>query len=149
GKSLILRHFSRRQTPTSGYNKVHGSAPFRVSYGRIIHTGSTYASGQGGRRARGLRRGFRRMTKSSFAILGVVLAGLCVAGNTIRAERAAPQQAAAKAKPAMIAAHAAEPTGAMTADAQNKMVGYYCTTCHDDEAKTGGLTLEHFDAARV
>src|SRR5262245_52166005 len=60
GKSLILRHFSRRQTPTSGYNKVHGSAPFRVSYGRIIHTGSTYASGQGGRRARGLRRGFRR-----------------------------------------------------------------------------------------
>src|SRR5262245_60699708 len=86
------------------------------------------------------------MIKSSLAILGLAIVGLCVAGNTIRAERVTPQQAAAKAKPVMMPAHAPEP---MTADAQNKMVGYYCTTCHDDEVKTGGLTLEHFDAARI
>ena len=35
----------------------------------------------------------------------------------------------------------------MSVAAQNKLVGYYCSTCHDDEAKTGGLTLQSFDAA--
>jgi len=46
----------------------------------------------------------------------------------------------------MAVSHAPE---AMTAEAGNKLVSYYCTTCHDDEGKTGGLTLEHFDAARA
>src|SRR5436309_16122442 len=45
----------------------------------------------------------------------------------------------------MAVSHAPE---AMTPEAQNKLVGYYCTACHDDDAKTGGLSLEHFDAAR-
>src|SRR5437870_6815997 len=96
-----------------------------------------------------MRWGIQRMTKFSFAILGTVLLGLCLAGNTMLAARgpAAPIAAATpKAKPAMAVAHAAD---AMTPDAQNKLVGYYCTTCHDDDAKTGGLTLDHFDAARI
>jgi uncharacterized protein DUF1592/uncharacterized protein DUF1588/uncharacterized protein DUF1587/uncharacterized protein DUF1585/uncharacterized protein DUF1595 len=33
--------------------------------------------------------------------------------------------------------------------AQNTLVGYYCSTCHDDEAKTGGLSLQTFDAAHI
>src|SRR5437879_3150671 len=86
------------------------------------------------------------MTKFSFAMLGAVLLGLCVAGNTRLAAHGSAAPADAKGKPAMAVSHAPE---AMTADAQNKLVGYYCTPCHDDEAKTGGLTLEHFDAARA
>src|SRR5262249_46261421 len=34
-------------------------------------------------------------------------------------------------------------------DAQNKLVATNCATCHDDDGKTGGLTLEHFDAAKI
>jgi hypothetical protein len=37
----------------------------------------------------------------------------------------------------------------MPVDAQNKLVSYYCSTCHDDEAKTGGLSLQNFDAAHI
>jgi len=37
----------------------------------------------------------------------------------------------------------------MTLDAQNQFVATTCATCHDDEAKPGGLSLEHFDAAKV
>ena len=37
----------------------------------------------------------------------------------------------------------------MTTDAQNAMVHQICTHCHNDKMKTGGLTLDHFDAAQV
>jgi hypothetical protein len=37
----------------------------------------------------------------------------------------------------------------MPVDAQNKLVSSNCSTCHDDDAKTGGITLEHFDAAHI
>ena len=90
------------------------------------------------------------MTKVSFAALAAVLCGLCFASNTsVAARGATAKQTAVRAatprpKPAMAVAHMPE---LMSADAQNKMVGYYCTACHDDEGKTGGLTLEHFDAA--
>src|SRR5438093_9073677 len=86
------------------------------------------------------------MTKFRFAILGSAFLGVSVAGVTMRAAPATPQADTPKAKPAMAASHTSE---AMTPDAQNKLVGYYCTTCHDDEVKTGGLTLEHFDATRI
>src|SRR5438876_310444 len=86
------------------------------------------------------------MTKFSFAILGTALLGVSVLGGTMRAEPSTAGGAAPKAKPAMVASHVPE---TMTPDAQNKLVGYYCTACHDDEAKTGGLTLEHFDATHI
>jgi len=89
------------------------------------------------------------MTRFSFAIAGTALLGVSVAGGTMRAAPAAPGSEAPKAKPAMAVAHVSGNTAAMTADEQNKLVGYYCTTCHDDDAKTGGLTLEHFDAAKL
>lgn len=43
-------------------------------------------------------------------------------------------------------AFAAEP---MPAAQQNGLVRQYCAVCHTDSARNGGLSLEHFDAARV
>ncbi len=37
----------------------------------------------------------------------------------------------------------------MTTTAQNAMVHQICTHCHNDKMKTGGLTLDHFDAAQA
>ena len=37
----------------------------------------------------------------------------------------------------------------MSADAQDRLVSEYCSVCHDDEAKPGGVTLERFDAAHI
>jgi hypothetical protein len=39
--------------------------------------------------------------------------------------------------------------GAMPAAQQNDLVHKYCAVCHDDAHRNGGLSLEHFDAARV
>ena len=33
-------------------------------------------------------------------------------------------------------------------DSSHEFVNTYCVTCHNDKAKTGGLTLASFDAAR-
>ncbi len=86
------------------------------------------------------------MKNVSLAILGAALTGLCISGTARLEAQNAKGAVAPKAKPAMAVSHVQE---TMTPDAQNKLVGYYCTTCHDDDAKTGGLTLEHFDAAKV
>src|SRR5436305_15038501 len=51
----------------------------------------------------------------------------------------------AVAQPA-VASHA---TGGLPVDAQNALVASSCSTCHDDEGKSGGLSLEHFDAAKI
>lgn len=37
---------------------------------------------------------------------------------------------------------------AMPTDEQNALVKKYCAVCHTDAAKNGGLSLEHYDAAR-
>jgi cytochrome c551/c552 len=36
----------------------------------------------------------------------------------------------------------------MPAAEQNTLVKRYCAVCHTDAAKNGGLSLEHYDAAR-
>jgi hypothetical protein len=48
--------------------------------------------------------------------------------------------------PAMAVSHAPAP---LSTGAQNALVAGNCSTCHDDEAKTGGLSLESFDAATI
>ncbi|HZB25698.1 MAG TPA: DUF1592 domain-containing protein, partial [Vicinamibacterales bacterium] len=50
------------------------------------------------------------------------------------------------AKPRPAASHAA---AAMSATAQNELVGKYCTTCHSARGKAGGLVLADFDAAKI
>jgi hypothetical protein len=37
----------------------------------------------------------------------------------------------------------------MPAREQNALVRRYCATCHTDAARNGGLSLEHYDAARI
>lgn len=49
----------------------------------------------------------------------------------------------------LISAHpASAASGVMPAAQQNALVQQYCTVCHTDTVKNGGLSLEHFDAAR-
>jgi hypothetical protein len=43
----------------------------------------------------------------------------------------------------------ADQTGALPVQAQNLIVGQYCTGCHNDRTRAGGLSLAAFDAATV
>jgi cytochrome c5 len=80
---------------------------------------------------------------SVFLATAVMATGLSLSADT----RATHQGAQAKPQaPPLAVAHT--PT-TMSVEDQNKLVSYYCTSCHDDEGKTGGLTLEHFDAAHA
>jgi hypothetical protein len=45
-------------------------------------------------------------------------------------------------------AFAASAWAAMPATEQNALVKEYCAVCHTDAARNGGLSLEHYDAAR-
>jgi cytochrome c553 len=80
------------------------------------------------------------MRQAALAVFGVALltAGL-MAADSVKAP-------AAKKAPPMAASHA---SSLLSPDAQNTLVAGNCAVCHDDEAKTGGLSLEHFDAAKI
>jgi hypothetical protein len=80
------------------------------------------------------------MNRALVTTLGVTVAAFGLAATTTTASG---QRAGA---PPLAVAHA---PGVMSADAQNKLVSANCSTCHDDEAKTGGLSLANFDAARI
>jgi cytochrome c553 len=84
------------------------------------------------------------MKNFALAILGtaVIGSGLAVSADSTPARRGRPSTGTT----AMAVSHVA---GGMTVEAQNGFVAGTCATCHDDEGKTGGLTLEHFDAADV
>jgi cytochrome c553 len=79
-----------------------------------------------------------------------------VLGAGVIAQQAEPKPAARTARPAtpppttaapkLAAAHAA--TGA-AAEAQTKLVAQYCTGCHSEKGKAGGLSLVGFDAAKA
>jgi cytochrome c551/c552 len=82
------------------------------------------------------------MVKFIAALFGTPLLGIGLAAATGPAKTAnvhAPRAA-------LSSSHAA---GALTADAQNTLVSSNCATCHDNDAKTGGLSLEDFDAAKI
>jgi cytochrome c551/c552 len=67
--------------------------------------------------------------------------GIAATGRQSQNHGAAPA-------PKMAPSHATAGS-ALSDEAQTALVQEYCTTCHDDEGKTGGLSLEHFDAAKV
>ena len=95
------------------------------------------------------------MTRAVFAVLGTVLVGvgfgLSADTATQAGQRPSTRRAAGPATrpgprpvpPARLAA------GLLSSEAQNRLVSEYCSVCHDDEVKPGGVTLEHFDAARI
>ncbi|HWF83313.1 MAG TPA: DUF1592 domain-containing protein [Vicinamibacterales bacterium] len=78
-----------------------------------------------------------------FLATAVMATGLGLSADT------RPTHQGGQAKPEAPPLAAAHAPATMSVEAQNKLVSYYCTSCHDDEGKTGGLTLEHFDAARA
>jgi hypothetical protein len=83
------------------------------------------------------------MRNVGFAVLAAaVLTAGVRAADGLKAQP--PQTRPAAPRPA--ASHAAT---LLTVEAQNKLVAANCATCHDDDAKTGGITLEHFDAGRI
>jgi cytochrome c553 len=81
------------------------------------------------------------MKRVGLAMLGTACLS---AGFSLSADSAAPTRGQTSAA-SMSVSH----TAAMSVEAQNAFVASTCATCHDDEAKTGGLTLAHFDAARL
>src|SRR2546427_5396300 len=93
------------------------------------------------------------MTRAVFAVLGTVLIGVGVGVSADTATQvkqrpltrrsAGPATRPAAAPPARLA------TGLLSSEAQNRLVSEYCSVCHDDEVKPGGVTLDHFDAARI
>jgi hypothetical protein len=76
--------------------------------------------------------------RNTFAIL--IAAGFClfVAGGVFLAEQQIP------AVPVKAPAAAAN-TNVMTVDAQKAFISQYCSGCHNDQAKTGGMTLTSLD----
>src|SRR6266851_1472224 len=87
------------------------------------------------------------MTKFTGAILGaaIMATGLGLSAESQQRHRVPVKRATPPALPT----EASHSGSTMSVDAQNKLVSYYCSTCHDDEAKTGGLSLQNFDAARI
>ena len=69
------------------------------------------------------------------ATVGLVLAGLTSSGAA-----QTPPKPTALPKPAPVASHALA-----SSEAQAALIKQYCVGCHNDKAKTGGLTLASFD----
>jgi cytochrome c551/c552 len=85
--------------------------------------------------------GERTMTKFFITLLSSLLLGIGVVAAT------GPSTSARHTRqPALVASHA---VSTMSVDAQNTLVSSNCATCHDNDAKTGGLSLEDFDAATI
>jgi hypothetical protein len=80
------------------------------------------------------------MNRFGLAVLGAVFFGLAVQATGQHTPRSA-------VKPVASHAAAAEEHSALTPDAQTAVVKQYCTPCHNDRARIGGLTLAAFDAA--
>src|SRR5262245_42502866 len=64
-------------------------------------------------------------------------------------------QQAPPARPKPVASHVttkpapAAPAPGLSTDAQNQLVKQYCTGCHSERGKAGGLSLATFDAAQI
>jgi len=74
--------------------------------------------------------------------------GVAAWGCAILAAQTAPKSPTPKAPPPKAAAPAVPAAGTAPAAAtdQNAVVKRYCVGCHNDKMKTGGLSLEKFDA---
>src|SRR5947209_7048700 len=95
-----------------------------------------------------LFRGHSRMTTRTLPALVavVVTSSLSLAAQT--GQTTHPRTAAPGGKPPMAVAHkSAAPTQA--AEPQPELVKQYCTGCHSDKGKAGGLSLVSFDAAHA
>ncbi|PYR62485.1 MAG: hypothetical protein DMF91_06485, partial [Acidobacteria bacterium] len=94
------------------------------------------------------------MAAAGAMLLGLGL-GLSADATGARAGVASPAQPARATSrirpstPARAPSATRTTSPAMPVDSQNRLVHEYCSGCHDNEAKTGGLSLEDFDASRI
>lgn len=79
--------------------------------------------------------------------LGFAAIAVCALSTSAAAQTAPARPASKPAAPAARAAAAARP--ATTAPMVNELVSDYCSSCHHDGRKSGGVSLETFDAAKV
>src|SRR6185437_10620093 len=79
----------------------------------------------------------------------IILAAVvtAIAGTGLTAARP-PRQTGGATVPKMAPSHAAAEAG-LSEEAQTALVKQYCSGCHSDRGKSGGLTLAHFDATHV
>ena len=90
----------------------------------------------------------RAAAPAAIVVLGLGLSAESLSGVSGATPRAqAPRMIASHRRPAP--AVPAAPASVLTIDAQNRLVGEYCSTCHDDEMKPGGVSFERFDAATI
>jgi mono/diheme cytochrome c family protein len=86
------------------------------------------------------------MSRLSAALLSTVIVGLSLGLAAQSAPpKSTPARPVAPPKPAVSHPQASQPAAA---DAQPTLVKQYCVGCHNDKAKTGGLTLASFDPSR-
>jgi hypothetical protein len=90
------------------------------------------------------------MNRAVVAVLGAGVIALGVAAKTVSAERQAARPSSTTQAPAMVVSHraGAHPDVATPA-AQTALVKQYCSGCHSDRGKAGGLSLAAFDASTV
>jgi mono/diheme cytochrome c family protein len=85
------------------------------------------------------------MKRAILATLGPVLVSLSVAAQSgTPVQNGAPQ--AAVPAPTPVASHAPD---VATPEGQSAIVKQYCSTCHNDRMKSGGLSLAGFDASQA
>src|SRR5690242_11074727 len=80
------------------------------------------------------------MTKRTWGLVVTLTAALALTAG-VSADPAGPQVQPA---PAATAA-----SSEMTPAAQKQVVQQYCVSCHNDEAMTGGVSFQHFDAKHL
>ncbi|MEW6322662.1 MAG: DUF1592 domain-containing protein [Acidobacteriota bacterium] len=81
-----------------------------------------------------------------FTLVFVCAAALAMGGTFWSPGVGAASQAAGAAAQARPVASHATAAAAMAPAEQNALLKQYCVTCHNDRARTGGLTLASFDA---
>src|SRR5947209_1518089 len=79
----------------------------------------------------------------------VILTTSIVLGLSVSARTAPPAQTSAPARPAARKLVAPPPTPASAATADTAVVKQYCSGCHSDRGKAGGLSLAAFDVAHA
>src|ERR687892_47351 len=80
-------------------------------------------------------------------LLGGLL-GATLLGATLGALSLAAQEPRTTSAPRMAVSHSSDRAG-LTVSAQTALVKEYCSVCHNDRIKAGGMTLVPFDAAKV
>ncbi len=92
------------------------------------------------------------MSRLRLAVVGAVVGAIVVTCSIgLTAQTTTPHKTAAK--PAMAVSHpptrAAAPAPRPAVEEQNALVKQYCSGCHSEKGKAGGLSLANFDASQA